>query len=187
MLITWLSIVVALGGFGFAFFLYKKIIEQKIESKEAEVISSYISRGAFTFLFKEYLYLSIFVVVVAIVLFVIPELSWKISLTFIVGAIFSALAGFIAIKISTLANIRTAEKLGHSLRSGFNISFNASSIVGLIISGLGVLGIGLFYVLFKDPQMIYGFGLGASSIALFIRVGGGIYTKAVDVGADMVG
>lgn len=187
MLITWLSIIVSLIGLGFAGFLAKKIIEQKIENKEAEVISSYIQKGALTFLSKEYLILSIFVVVVAIIIAVIPKLSWPISLVFIIGAIFSALAGFISIKISTLSNIRTAEKLSQSLHLGFNLAFGASSIIGISIASLGVLGVALLYVIFGDPQIIYGFGLGASSIALFIRVGGGIYTKAADVGSDSVG
>lgn len=187
MLFAWLSIIASLAGIGFAVFLAKKIIQQKVENKEAEVISSYIQKGALIFLSKEYTILSIFVVITALIITAIPELSWKIALTFIIGSIFSALAGFISIKVSTSSNIKIAEKLGQSLLSGFNLAFNASSVIGFAIASLGLLGVALFYVIFRDPQIIYGFGLGASSIALFIRVGGGIYTKAADVGADIVG
>ncbi|MDO8669670.1 MAG: sodium-translocating pyrophosphatase [Candidatus Buchananbacteria bacterium] len=187
MITVWISIIASVIGLGFAGFLAKKIIQQKIENKEAEVVASYIQKGALTFLFKEYTFLAIFVVIVAVILALVPQLSWKLALTFVVGAAFSALAGFISLKVSTLSNIKIAEKLGQSLNLGFKLALNASSVIGFSIAGLGVLGVAGFYLIFNDPQIIYGFGLGASSIALFIRVAGGIYTKAADVGSDLVG
>ena len=181
-----LSISMAVVGLGFAVFLALRIIKQKVDDKGAEVISSYIHNGAMAFLLKEYIILFAFVVVIALLIIITPALSWKIALTFVFGAIFSVLAGFIGMKISTMANIRTAEECKKDIRSGFNVAFSAGSITGLSVVGLGLLGVSIFYIIFRDPQIIYGFGFGASLVALFARVGGGIYTKAADVGADTV-
>jgi len=187
MLITCLSTLVAVFGLVFAGFLISKIVKQKIEDKSAEVISSYIHNGAMTFLFKEYFLLSIFVIILTLIIITVPVLSWKIAITFFIGSVFSMIAGFVSIKVSTISNIRTAEECRKDLRSGFNVAFSSGSIIGLIIVSLGLLGISLLYLVFNDPEIIYGFGFGASLVALFSRVGGGIYTKAADVGADLVG
>lgn len=187
MLIVWLSIITALIGLGFAGFLAKKIIDQKVEDKSAEVIASYIHKGAMAFLSKEYIILSVFVVIIATAIIVVPELSWKISVSFVLGSIFSALAGFLGMNIATMANVRTAEACKKSLRTGLNVAFTSGSVMGLAVVSLGLLGVAMLYVIFRDPEVIYGFGFGASVVALFSRVGGGIYTKAADIGADLVG
>lgn len=187
MLITWLSIIIAVLGLGFAGFLASRLMKLKVEDKGAEVISSYIRKGAMSFLVKEYIVLASFVALVALAIFIIPALSWKIAVTFILGALLSSAAGFIGVRVATMANIRTAEKCKIDLRSGLNVAFSSGSVMGLVVVSLGLLGIALLYVVFGNPEVIYGFGLGASLVALFARVGGGIFTKAADVGADLVG
>ncbi|NCN07740.1 sodium-translocating pyrophosphatase [Candidatus Falkowbacteria bacterium] len=187
MLFTWLSILVAVTGLSFAGFLARKVMAQKVEDKRAEVIASYIYNGAMAFLFKEYIILAGFVAVVALAIMVVPALSFKTAIAFIFGAALSVLAGFIGMKIATLANVRTADECKKGLRQGFDVAFTSGSVMGLSVVSLGLLGVSILYIVFGDPQIIYGFGFGASSVALFARVGGGIYTKAADVGADLVG
>jgi len=169
----------------FAGFLAWQIKRQPIESSKAGHISQVIKQGAMAFLNREYQILAIFVLVVAALLYYF--LSPKIALAFVAGAFLSALAGQIGMRVATLANVRTAEKLNQSLKSGLNVAFNSGSVMALSVVGLGLLGITVLYLLFREPTIIYGFGFGASSVALFARVGGGIYTKAADVGADLVG
>ncbi len=166
-------------------------------------ISAHIQRGAMAFLRAEYKVLSIFVICVAILLGITanPETShWLISASFIVGAFCSGLAGFIGMRVATKANVRTTNAARSGLAQGLNIAFAGGSVMGLGVVGLGVLGLGLLFILFGDMfgtgsaadvnkvlAVVTGFSFGASSIALFARVGGGIYTKAADVGADLVG
>ncbi|MFH1721337.1 MAG: sodium-translocating pyrophosphatase [Candidatus Altiarchaeota archaeon] len=148
-------------------------------------ISDAIREGAMAFLGREYKYLVVFVVVLAIIL------AWGInpesSLCFVLGAIFSAAAGNIGMRIATLSNVRTTQAARTSLNKALKVAFSSGSVMGMSVVGLGVLGVSVLYYVFRDPNIINSFGLGASSIALFARVGGGIYTKAADVGADLVG
>ena len=170
-------------------------------------ISDYIYEGALAFLSAEYKLLSIFVVIVsvllAIVSFVVPTTHWLIVVAFIFGAIFSAFAGNIGMKIATKTNVRTTQAARTSLPNALKISFGGGTVMGLGVAGLAVLGLTIFFILFFQFFMggvwtttmdmtivletLAGFSLGAESIALFARVGGGIYTKAADVGADLVG
>ncbi|MFH5830811.1 sodium-translocating pyrophosphatase [Halalkalibaculum sp. DA3122] len=166
-------------------------------------ISAHIQRGAMAFLKAEYKVLSIFVICVAILLGVTanPETShWLIAVSFVVGAFCSGLAGFIGMRVATKANVRTTNAARNSLGQGLNIAFAGGSVMGLGVVGLGVLGLGVLFLVFGDMfgignaatvnkvlAVVTGFSFGASSIALFARVGGGIYTKAADVGADLVG
>jgi len=178
-----ISIIFAILALLFAIFLAIRILKQK-EDKEAREISLIIKRGAITFLNKEYIALVPFVIIIAILL---SLLNYKLSIAFILGALFSALAGNFGMRIATAANSRTATACKRNLQSGLKIAFSSGAVMGFSVVGLGLLGISLLYLIFKDPNIIYGFGFGASSIALFARVGGGIYTKAADVGADLVG
>jgi K(+)-stimulated pyrophosphate-energized sodium pump len=187
MFLVFFAIVVAIGGLGFAFFLASKIMKQEVEDKRAEVISSYIHQGAMAFLVKEYMILATFIAIVTVLIILVPALSWKLAIAFVLGAGLSVLAGFIGMNIATRANVRTAEGCRKDLRSGLDVAFASGSVMGLSVVGLGLLGVSILYLVFRDPQIIYGFGFGASSVALFARVGGGIYTKAADVGADLVG
>jgi len=179
--------LVALAALAFASILAFKLKKIPVEDQKAKEISGYIHEGAMTFLNKEYKILAIFIIVVAATIWFVPVLSWKTSVTFITGAIFSILAGNIGMRVATMANVKTAEAAKKSLLQGLNVAFSSGSVMGMTVVGLGLLGVSVLYYIFKDPQIIYGFGFGASSVALFARVGGGIYTKAADVGADLVG
>jgi K(+)-stimulated pyrophosphate-energized sodium pump len=170
-------------------------------------ISRYIAEGAMAFLKAEWKILSYFVVLAAILLAVMgnsnPESHWSIALAFILGAILSALAGYIGMRSATKANVRTAQAARSSLSKALTVSFTGGSVMGLGVAGLAVLGLSGLFILLKaifapgaavdseemtrTIEVITGFSLGAESIALFARVGGGIYTKAADVGADLVG
>ncbi|MFH0857044.1 MAG: sodium-translocating pyrophosphatase [bacterium] len=181
------SIVGALIALAYAAYLaigIKKYDEGDDKMKE---IALAIRKGAMAFLKKEYKILSIFAVIIAAVMLFIPSLGAKSALLFVCGSLFSIAAGYVGMNIATIANVRTAYACKESQKKGLNIAFSSGSVTGLTVVGLGVLGIAIFYAIFKDAQLIYSFGFGASFVALFARVGGGIYTKAADVGADLVG
>jgi len=167
-------------------------------------IAGHIQEGAMAFLGREYKVLAIFVAIVAVLLAVsnrsLPTSSWLIGVSFVVGASASALAGFIGMRIATLANVRTTNAAITSLNRALGVAFSGGAVMGMAVVGLGTLGLSvLFYIYYRQYigvegwdvtrvlQVLSGFSLGASSIALFARVGGGIYTKAADVGADLVG
>ncbi len=169
----------------FALILFWQIKRQEVFSQKAGNISKIIRDGAIAFLNREYRVLFCFVIVITGLLYYF--INPKTAIAFIIGAFLSALAGQIGMRVAVLANVRTAEKLNKDFKSGLNIAFNSSSVIAMTIVGLGVLGITVLYLIFKDPVIIYGFGFGASSAALFARVGGGIYAKAADVGSDLVG
>ena len=203
-------IPIALAVLGLLFMLVKMswVKKQPAGSDRMKFISKSIKEGALAFLNAEYRLLVVFAVIAAVLLFVVsqlvPSTSWMIVPAFICGAIFSALAGNIGMRIATDANARTAEAAKTSLPQALKVSFGGGTVMGLGVAGLAVLGLSLFFLFFigqfigTDPLNFYdemtivlealaGFSLGAESIALFARVGGGIYTKAADVGADLVG
>jgi K(+)-stimulated pyrophosphate-energized sodium pump len=181
------------------------VSKQDAGNARMKEISTYIAEGAMAFLKAEWKILGYFVAIVALLLGFMaksnPESHWSIAISFIIGAVFSATAGYIGMKVATKANVRTAEAARTSLSKALNVSFTGGAVMGLGVSGLAVLGLGgLFLILkhFFSPdgdaegmlrtiEVLTGFSLGAESIALFARVGGGIYTKAADVGADLVG
>ena len=162
-------------------------------------IAQAIAEGARAFLRREYRVLSIFVLVVAIVLAAInakrPDSSWLIAVSFVIGALSSALAGYIGMTVATKANVRTTEAARKSLSEALKVAFSGGLVMGLSVVGLGILGLSLLFIFYSNLEwdmtrvinVITGFAMGASSIALFARVGGGIYTKAADVGADLAG
>jgi K(+)-stimulated pyrophosphate-energized sodium pump len=167
-------------------------------SEKMGQIAEYISKGAMAFLRAEYRVLAIFVVIVAAALALsnnTPESSPLIAASFVLGAICSGLAGFLGMRVATKANVRTTHAARTSLSKALTIAFGGGSVMGLGVVGLGVLGLGILFIGYSNMgwdmvrviQVITGFSFGASSIALFARVGGGIYTKAADVGADLVG
>ena len=149
-------------------------------------IASYIEDGAMAFLRREYRALSIFIIALFIVLAL--AINWQTAISFLLGAIFSILAGYFGMRVATKANVRTANAaMEKGMNKALNIAFSGGAVMGMSVVGLGIFGVSILYIRFLDPAIITGFGLGASSIALFARVGGGIYTKAADVGADLVG
>lgn len=186
----------------FAFFRSQWIAKQDPGNERMQKIAKYIAEGALSFLKAEYKVLSIFVIITAIVLAISanPESSHAvIGLAFIIGATLSALAGFIGMRVATKANVRTTQAARTSLARTFDISFTGGSVMGISVAALGVLGLTLLFVglqyfyntdgthIHRVLEILTGFSLGAESIALFARVAGGIFTKAADVGADLVG
>ncbi|MDQ0508056.1 Putative K(+)-stimulated pyrophosphate-energized sodium pump [Aedoeadaptatus ivorii] len=183
-----LLIAPVVGVIAILFGLYKSsyVGKQEAGDERMKEISGYIHEGAMAFLQREYKALVVFVIALAVVLFF--AINWQTAVCFIVGAIFSVLAGYVGMNTATKANVRTANAAHTSgMAKALDIAFSGGAVMGLIVVGLGILGISLFYLWFGNPEIITGFSLGASSIALFARVGGGIYTKAADVGADLVG
>jgi K(+)-stimulated pyrophosphate-energized sodium pump len=169
----------------FAGIIALRVLKLDPGTEKMKEISDAVNQGAMTFLNREYKMLVIFAVVVTAVIAV--AINWETAVCFAVGAVFSALAGNIGMRVATSANARTAQAAKKSINSGLRAAFNSGTVMGMCVVGLGLLGVSIFYYIFGDPDIIFGFGFGASSIALFARVGGGIYTKAADVGADLVG
>jgi len=200
---------IAAAAIGLIYMLVKKswVMKQDAGDGKMKEISDHIYEGALAFLNAEYRLLAIFVVIVSIALFVVSIVvdttHWLIVIAFIFGAIFSAYAGNVGMKIATKTNVRTTQAARTSLPNALKVSFGGGTVMGLGVAGLAVLGLTAFFILFYQYFMggawtstadmtivletLAGFSLGAESIALFARVGGGIYTKAADVGADLVG
>lgn len=169
----------------FAVYLASKIKKADPGTERMVEISEYIHEGAMAFLSRQYKALAIFVAIIFVVLLL--AIDWQTAVCFLVGAVCSASAGYIGMSIATKANVRTASAARTSQNAALGIAFSGGAVMGMSVSGLGLLGLGILYLIFKDPTIVNGFALGGSSIALFGRVGGGIYTKAADVGADLVG
>jgi K(+)-stimulated pyrophosphate-energized sodium pump len=202
-------VVPAMGivGLLYTFVKFAWVSKQDAGNDRMKEISNYIAEGAMAFLKAEYKILTYFVIVAALLLGVMGASNenshWSISIAFIIGAVFSALAGYIGMRIATKANVRTAQAARTSLSKALNVSFTGGSVMGMGVAGLAVLGLGALFIILKmifaptaavnshemekAIEILTGFSLGAESIALFARVGGGIYTKAADVGADLVG
>jgi len=170
----------------FAFYKASGVSKADPGTERMQEIASYIHEGAMAFLAREYKSVGIFAIVMFFILGL--AINWPTALAFAVGSSFSILAGYFGMTVATKANVRTtnaAMKFG--MNKALDIAFSGGSVMGMTVVGLGLLGCGIFWIVFKDANVITGFSLGASSVALFARVGGGIYTKAADVGADLVG
>jgi len=178
-------------GAGVIALIYAIVLALTVSKKDAgtdrmKEIAHAISSGAKAFLFSEYKILVVFVVVLGIILGL--AISWVTAICFLAGAVFSVLAGYFGMSVATKANVRTANAARTSGMNGaLSIAFKGGAVMGMCVAGLGCLGVSVIYFLTGDVDVMFGFSLGASSIALFARVGGGIYTKAADVGADLVG
>ena len=203
----YLPLVLAILGLIFMIAKASWVNKQTTGNDRMQSISKSIKEGAMAFLNAEYRILALFVIIASIALFIVSRMvetsHWLIVLAFVCGAFFSALAGNIGMRIATNANVRTTEAARTSLPKALKVSFGGGTVMGLGVAGLAVLGLSLFFILFVNTfvgggkpfydemtlvlEALAGFSLGAESIALFARVGGGIYTKAADVGADLVG
>ena len=202
-------VIPAMGivGLLYTFLKFAWVDKQEAGNERMKEISTYIADGAMAFLKAEWKILTYFVIIAAILLGIMgyssANSSWSIAISFICGGFFSALAGFIGMKVATKANVRTTQAARSSLSKALKVSFTGGSVMGLGVTGLAVLGLGGLFIILKaifapealansfemekTIEILTGFSLGAESIALFARVGGGIYTKAADVGADLVG
>ena len=203
----YLPLVLAILGLIFMIVKASWVNKQTTGNERMQSISKSIKEGAMAFLNAEYRILGIFVIIASIALFIVSRMvetsHWLIVVAFVCGAFFSALAGNIGMRIATNANVRTTEAARTSMPKALRVSFGGGTVMGLGVAGLAVLGLSLFFILFVNTfvgggkpfydemtlvlEALAGFSLGAESIALFARVGGGIYTKAADVGADLVG
>ena len=204
---TLFYVVPLLGVFGLIITAIKFVWVKKQDAGDANMqeLAGYIADGAIAFLKAEWKILTYFGIIAAILLAILgnahADSSPVIAIAFIIGAVFSAFAGYVGMKVATLANVRTTQAARTSLKQALKVSFTGGSVMGLGVAGLAVFGLGgLFIVLYtlfdgaaspenlkRAIEVLTGFSLGAESIALFARVGGGIYTKAADVGADLVG
>ena len=173
-------------GLGFVFSLIRYIIKQDDGSEKVREIANAIHKGAMAFLNKEYRIMLLFMVLSCFALLTLED-GKTLALMFVIGSFFSVRSGTVGMYIATKANSRTAIAAGTSLNKALRIAFSSGVVMGLIVVSLGLLGISVFYYFYPKPSLIFGFAFGASFIALFARVGGGIFTKAADVGADLVG
>ena len=190
-MITSLPMIMGVVGLLVALLVYKMVLRYPAGEGKVVEIGEKIHRGAMVFMRREYGYLIIFVAVVALLIF-ISDLGVKTMLAFLIGALCSGVAGYIGMYAATHANVRTTTAAAQAgAESALAVAFFGGSVMGLCVAAMGLLGIGFLYLLFggdpKTAHVIHGFGMGASSVALFSRVGGGIFTKSADVGADLVG
>ena len=184
--LIWAAPVLAILALAFAAAKTSMVSKAEAGTDRMKEIAGSISEGAHAFLFAEYRILVIFVAVLFLLIGFF--ISWKTALCFLVGAAFSVAAGYVGMNVATKANVRTANAARTSgMNRALGLAFAGGSVMGMCVVGLGLLGCSVIYAVTKDTEILTGFSLGASSIALFARVGGGIYTKAADVGADLVG
>ena len=185
--LIYLAPVCAVLALAFAVYKAMFVSRQSEGSSRMKEIASAISEGAHAFLFAEYKILVIFVAVI-FVLIGLGLNNWKEAVCFLVGAVFSVAAGYAGMTVAVKANVRTANAAEEGgMNHALTVAFSGGSVMGMCVVGLGLLGCSLIYIITGDADILFGFSMGASSIALFARVGGGIYTKAADVGADLVG
>ena len=178
---------VSVLGLLFALFLALRVKKQPAGTDRMKEIAASIHEGATAFLFSEYKIIVIFVAVIFLAIGLLLK-NWLEAVCFLVGAVFSIAAGYFGMQVATLANVRTANAAKEKgMAKALSVAFSGGAVMGLCVAGFGLLGISVIYAITKNADVLFGFSLGASSIALFARVGGGIYTKAADVGADLVG
>jgi len=176
------SAIIALA---FAIVLVREIKSHSPGTPKMVDLSKKIKMGAAAYLKRQYLTLSVFVIIMgAILYFLISKLT---AMAFVIGALSSAFAGYAGMMIATTANVRTTQAARSSIHNALRVAFSSGAVMGLMVVGIGLLGVTILYSIFNDISMLFGFGFGASSVALFARVGGGIFTKSADVGADLVG
>jgi len=188
--LIWFAVIAGIIGLVFVIFLAVNVLKKDAGSERIKEITTAIEEGAKAFLRREYITLVAFVVVVFIVLAVIPDIRWEAAVAYLVGAVTSAGAGYIGMRMGVKANGRTATAAQKGLNPALRIAFSSGSVMGTTVVALGILGLSIIYLIFGGDEIvkiITGFSFGASSIALFSRVGGGIFTKGADVGSDLVG
>ncbi len=181
----YIPILISIFAIAFVIYLVQRIRKNPSGSDRMIGIAKAIQQGAVSYLKRQYKTIALVSIILFLILWFVFDL--KTGLAFLIGAVFSALSGFIGMMVSTRANLKVAEAAKHGLKPAFNLSFNGGMVTGLSVVSLGLLAVAGFYFLFQDLKALIALGFGASLISVFARVGGGIYTKAADVGADLVG
>lgn len=188
--LIWFAVIAGIIGLAFVIFLAVNVLKKDAGSERIREITAAIEEGSKAFLRREYITLVVFVVIVFVVLSVIPDIGWKTGVAYLLGAITSAGAGYIGMRMGVKANGRTATAAQKGLNPALRVAFSSGAVMGTTVVALGILGLSIIYLIFGGADIvniIVGFSFGASSIALFSRVGGGIFTKGADVGSDLVG
>lgn len=183
--LLYLAPIAGIVALAFAGYLMSSVLKESPGNAKMQELSQAIFEGAMAFLNRQYKTLIPFTVVIFAILFFVD--GYKLAVSFLVGAVCSAIAGYLGMTSTTKANARTTEAARTSLNKALSVSFRAGAVMGMSVAGLGLLGVSVLYIIFRDPVVINSFAFGASAIAFFARIGGGIYTKAADVGADLVG
>ena len=186
--LMYLALAAGVVGLAFALFKTTRVLKQDEGPEEVRTIVAAVREGAIAFLRREYTLLGGFVVLITILLgllsMVIEAMTLGTAISYLVGAILSALAGFLGMSLAIRANGRTVTAAMQGLNAGLRVSFGSGTVMGMTVVSFGLLGVTVLYLIFQNIEAVAGFSFGASSIALFARVGGGIFTKAADVGAD---
>jgi K(+)-stimulated pyrophosphate-energized sodium pump len=188
--VTWWAPLAGVVSLVYAGYLAASVSRREVGTPQMRDLMDAIHEGAMAFLRREYRAIAVFVVVLFVILAapgLVPQITPQTAVCFVLGAACSILAGFFGMQIATRANARTAQGARSGLAEAMQVAFPGGAVMGMTVVGLGILGVGLLYLWLRDPNQVIGFSLGASSVALFARVGGGIYTKGADVGADLVG
>ena len=183
--ISYYAVGAALLGLIFAGYLTTTVMKENPGNEKMQEISQAIFEGAMAFLNRQYKTLLPIVVIIFGLLYFVKD--WRTAVSFLAGSLLSAVAGYVGMTIATKANTRTTEAARSSLNRALGVAFRSGAVMGMSVAGLGLLGVTVLYIVFRDAEVINSFAFGASAIALFARVGGGIFTKAADVGADLVG
>ncbi|UCD08008.1 MAG: sodium-translocating pyrophosphatase, partial [Dehalococcoidales bacterium] len=188
--LIWFAVIAGVIGLAFVIFLAVNVLKKDAGSERIREITAAIEEGSKAFLRREYITLVVFVIIVFVVLTVIPDIGWKTGVAYLFGAITSGGAGYIGMRMGVKANGRTAAAAQKGLNPALRVAFSSGAVMGTTVVALGILGLSIIYLIFGGKEIvniIVGFSFGASSIALFSRVGGGIFTKGADVGSDLVG
>ena len=188
--LIWFAVIAGIIGLAFVIFLALNLLKKDAGSERIREITMAIEEGSKAFLRREYITLIVFVVIVFVVLTVIPDIGWKTGVAYLLGAVTSGGAGYIGMRMGVKANGRTATAAQKGLNPALRVAFSSGAVMGTTVVALGILGLSIIYLIFGGADIvniIVGFSFGASSIALFSRVGGGIFTKGADVGSDLVG
>ncbi len=181
------AIVSSVIAIVYGLLLAKSILKKSPGNSRMQEIAKAIQEGAQAYLNKQYKTIGIIALILFLIIGFVPKLGWVMALGFLVGAIFSALAGYIGMNVSIRANVRTTEAARSGIEKALSLAFNGGAVTGLLVVGLALLGVTGFYAITQDVTALVGLGFGASLISVFARLGGGIFTKAADVGADLVG
>jgi len=182
---AWFGVVGGLAAVAFAVALIFLVLSKPAGNESMRQIAAAIQEGAAAYLNRQYTVIAVIGVVIAVVIGFL--INWKTAGLYIVGAVLSAVAGYVGMNIAVRANVRTAEAARGGVNAALQVAFRGGAVTGFMVVGLGLLGVSAAYLVFKDPEVLVGLAFGASLVSVFARLGGGIYTKAADVGADLVG